>query len=207
MKVVVAALILAAGASAASAQAINSFTGGTQFFGFYGGAIAGDVVGWRFTVNTPITVTHLGVWNADTNGLGAGLTANHRIGIWDTNTQGLLTSTSAGPGGTVVGAWTYASTNSVNLVPGVNYTIGAEYNAGGGDDGDNYVSSPSSVNLNSAVNLLQGVFPAATDLGFVFPTGNTANLGRHGPNFLFVPAPGAAALLGLGGLAAARRRR
>jgi hypothetical protein len=206
-----AIVALAGVASIASAQAVNGFTGGSEFGSFFGGTAAGDTVGWQFTVNEDIFVTDLGVWNQDTQLGSEGLTSDHRIGIWDLSTGALLVEGSAGPGGSVSGDWTYSSVASTMLSTGNSYVIGALYNAGGVDDGDSYISSASSVDMNSAINFGGGHSPLAGDLGFALPetfSGSTS-LGRFGPNFLFtaVPTPGSMAILGLGGLMATRRRR
>jgi len=191
-------------AGSATGQAVTGFSGGSEFAIFYGGS-TGDVVGWRFDVNTSIILTDIGVWNAD-NQITPGLTSNHRVGLWDSGGN-LLTAGSAGPGDPSVGDWNYGNVADVVLVPGERYTIGAMYSA---TDDDGYVSSPASIALASEINATtNGVFPPAGDLGFVFPTEDSTNLARLGPNFLFspIPAPASAVLLGLGGLAATRRRR
>lgn len=208
MKTQMVALLALAGTGAvANAQAVQGFTGGTQFGSYWGGT-ADDVVGWRFTVNEDIFVTALGVWNQDTQVGLEGLTSNHQIGIWDLDTGTLLVSAIAGPDGDVIGAFTYSSVADTLLSTTGNYVIGATY---GANDGDSYISSASSVTMDSAVNFGGGVFPDVIDLGFTMPgswSGGTSN-GRFGPNFTFVavPAPGAIAMLGLGGLIATRRRR
>jgi len=209
MKRTLALIALAAASSMASAQAVTGIVGGSQFGSYHGGTVAGDVVGWSFDVNTSIVLTDLGVWNQDTQIGFEGLTSDHMIGLWDSSGN-LLTSGVAGPGGTIVGDWTYADVLDVILSVGERYTIGALYNAGGLEDGDSYISSPSSMSLASEINATtNGVFATDPDLGFVFPGSDSTNLGRFGPNFLFapVPAPGSIAILGLGGLVATRRRR
>ncbi len=209
MKTTMFALLALAGATgAANAQAVQGFTGGTQFDSYWGGFVAADVVGWRFTVNEDVFVTDLGVWNQDAAVGLEGLTSDHQVGIWDLDTGTLLVSGVAGPSGTAIGAFTYTDVADTLLTTSGNYVIGAMYAA---NDGDSYITEASSVTMDSAINFGGGVFPDAADLGFVMPgqwSGGTSN-GRFGPNFLFrpVPAPGALAMLGLGGLAAARRRR
>ena len=98
-------------AAVASGQAITGFTGGSLFGSYYGDP-PGDVVGYRFTVSSPLEVSDLGVWNADTDGL----TSSHQVGIWDSG-QNLLVSATPGPGGTVVGDWTYAAITPITLNP------------------------------------------------------------------------------------------
>lgn len=206
-----AIVALAGVASIASAQAVNGFTGGTQFGAFFGGAIAGDTVGWQFTVNEDIFVTDLGVWNQDTQLGSEGLTSDHRIGIWNLDTGALLVEGVAGPGGDVLGDWTYTSVANTQLSTGATYVIGALYDAGGVADGDSYISSASSVSMDPTINFGGGRSPLAENLGFALPEtfSGSASFGRFGPNFQFtpVPTPGSIAILGLGGLMASRRRR
>lgn len=211
MKKVIGILAVAGLASVASAQAVSGFTGGSQFGSFFGGTVAGDTVGWQFTVNQDIFVNGLGVWNGDTQLGLEGLTSDHRIGIWDLTSGALLIDGVAGPGGTVIGAWTYTTVADTTLTTGNTYVIGALYNAGGVADGDSYISSASSVTMDPTVNFGGGRSPLAANGGFALPgtfSGGTS-LGRFGPNFTFrpVPTPGAIAVLGLGGLVATRRRR
>ncbi len=201
MKLALTAVLLTAGA--ASGQAITSFSGGSPFAAW--SADAPGVIGWRFDVNTTIILTDIGVWNADTVLGFEGLTSDHEVGLWD-SAGTLLTSGVAGPGGNVVGDFTYTDVADVTLVPGERYTIGAVYAI---DDNDSYISSPSVLNLSPEINpTTNGVFPDVADLGGLnFPTGDSTNAARLGTNFLFIPAPTTAAAFGLAGLAAARRRR
>ena len=199
MKKCVIACALLAGS--ASGQAVTGFSGGGLFPAW--SADGPGVVGWRFDVNTLIILTDIGIFNGDADGL----TSPHAVGLWD-SAGNLLTSGVAGPGGSVLGLFTYTDVADVVLNPGERYTIGGVYDI---NDGDSYVSGPSVFNLAPEINpTTNGVFPQPGDLGGLnFPTGDSTNLARLGTNFLFapIPAPASAALLGLGGLAACRRRR
>jgi len=201
------AVLVIAIAGSATGQAITGFSGGTQFTSWGGGAI-GDTIGWRFTVNQDIIVTDLGIWNADTDATNPGLTADHPVAIWDLNTATMLTSGIAGPGGSAIGEWTYDDTPDIVLLAGTTYVIGAFYIF---DDGDNYISTAAGLTTDPDVNFGGAHSPSVSDNGFAFPDdfSGAGSIGRFGPNFLFtpVPAPASAVLLGLGGIAAIRRRR
>ena len=199
-----AAFVAVAGLTGiASAQAISAFTGGSSFGSFFGGAIAGDAVGYRFVANDNIVVTNVGMLNnAAVDGV---VDSSHEWGIWDA-TGNLLGSGVIDPtDGFQQGDFFYSTTSAnVALNSGSQYVIAVVYS---GTDGDQYLSSPSSVTTDSAITLLNGVAPTAGDLGLTFPGVDSTNLARLGPNFNFIPAPASAALLGLGGLVATRRRR
>lgn len=197
---------MAALATAASGQAVTGFTGGNQFAIFFA-ASTGDVVGWTFSVNQDIFVTHLGVWNQDTVAGFAGLSSSHQVGIWNATTQALLGTTTVAPGDMALGAFTYRALPNITLVTGQQYVIGAMYTA---TDNDNYISGGvTNFTTSPDVNWINGRSPTIGSLGFTFPEVTSAGIGRFGPNFLYtpVPAPGAAAALGAFGLLATRRRR
>lgn len=192
------AALLVAGTTAYADPAIQSWTGGSTF-GIYYGASTGDVVGWRFTVNDPIIATHLGVYMFQGQ-----LRDARQVGIWD-GSQMLISSTTVDPAtGITVGNFMYQSVPGVALIPGQTYTIGALYFSGSNDQ---YASGVSNLVTAPEVNWVQSVYPSAGSLGFVYPELNTTSGGRFGPNFLYIPSPGALALLGMGGIIALRRRR
>lgn len=180
-RVIFAFLIFVAAAPGAMGQAIASFTGGGSYSSYYGSA-AGDVVGYRFQVSAPLEVDQLGVWN-DTDGL----TSSHEVGIWD-GAQVLLASVVVTPAGSVIGDWTYGSITPVTLVPGQTYTAGVLYTP---TDGDSYISGASAVTTDPNVTWINGVYPAAGELGFVYPANDSSpsSVGRFGPNFTFTVVP------------------
>ncbi|MBN2588203.1 MAG: DUF4082 domain-containing protein [Candidatus Fermentibacteraceae bacterium] len=177
MRAAVYGIMLLVCAPVALGQAIIGFAGGSQYDSYYGSA-SGDVIGWRFTVNDDLYVTDLGVWNADQTG---GIESPHQVGIWD-GSQNLVTSATVDAGGTVVGDWIYASVAPTSLFTGQTYTIGALYFPG---DSDYYISSASSMTAATEITWLSSVYPASSELGFVFPASTSTSIGRFGPNFLF----------------------
>lgn len=182
MRLIIFFILVLACVPVAMGQAVTSFSGGAQYNSYYGGVIAGDVIGWRFTVNQQIEVSDLGVWNNDTAGAG-GMDTPHPVGIWD-ESQTLICSVTVDVTGTIVGDWIYGSITPLILNTGETYTIGVEYYS---DDDDSYISSASSMSTDPDVTWVNAVYPLEGDLGFVFPVLDSAasSLGRFGPNFLF----------------------
>ncbi|MCK5379776.1 MAG: DUF4082 domain-containing protein [Acidobacteria bacterium] len=158
-------------------QAITGFVGGSEYDSYYG-SVGGDVIGWRFTVNASLEISDLGVWNADQTG---GIESTHQVGIWD-GSQTLVASVTVDGTGTVVGDWIYAAITPVTLMPGQTYTIGASYASG---DDDWYISSASSMSTHADMTWTGSVYPEAIDMGFVYPSSDSASYGRFGPNFMF----------------------
>src|SRR6185295_76270 len=63
--------------------AVSSFSGGGLV-----GAATDQVWGWIFTANSPVSVTALGVFDTDSNGLAV----SHAVGIFRQSDQSLLAS-------------------------------------------------------------------------------------------------------------------
>lgn len=167
------------------------------------------VLGWSFTVNSNVTVTSLGMFDA----LGDGFVTGHQIGIW--NSAGtLLTSgsVSAGTGDTLIANFRYVDVADVGLTAGDSYSIGAVLATG--DDQIVWDSFATDFVMATELTFGESRFASGSDL-----TNPTARFGSapsfFGPNFLFestpvdLPEPGSLVLVGLGllGLMAARKRR
>lgn len=179
MRALVYLSIVTVFASIAFGQAITDFASGAEYDSYYGDP-AGDVVGWKFTVAADVSVTDLGIWNADKTG---GIESPHEVAIWDAS-QALISSVIVEGTGSVVGDWVYASITPVVLAVGQTYTIGAIYVKG---DDDWYISGAMEVTTDPGVTWLNAVYPLEGDLGFVYPENNSdpSSGGRFGPNFLF----------------------
>ncbi len=189
----------------AAGQFVQSFTGGSNFTSFYGSAQATpDMVGYRFTANTNLFVTDLGMWIASPTN--PGLDQVHRVILWDTNAASIVASAVVDSTSTVMGDWVFTAITPVALTSGTNYTIAADYWTGGLDW---YNSGASSVTFDSDLSFVTRLAPTAINMGYVMPTLTATGNGRFGPNLITaaIPEPASMAVLGLGALALLRKKR
>src|SRR5262245_9723104 len=109
-----------------SADVALTFTGG-----FPDTPAPGYTQGWRFHVNEPITVSALGVWDQNADGL----LESHQVGIWTLGGT-LLTSTTvqANLGSSITAGFRYEMTTPVTLPSGKDYLIGALYTRSQSDE-------------------------------------------------------------------------
>lgn len=185
-----------------------------QAFAFTGGSAAnvdGATVGETFTVGAgPFTVTTLGIWDFNQDGLAAG----HLVTIWN-GSGTVLTSASvpAGTTGTLVGQYRYSNvlTLPLTLAANTTYTIGAFYPSGND-------LSPFVVPLGNITSASGVAYGAARIIGGnAFPTTDASGVGHYvSANFqstsasASTPEPGSVALLGavfMAGAGFVRRRR
>ena len=168
--------------------------------------ILGDntTLGYAFTVSSPISVTSLGLFDFQNNGLAQ----SHAVTIWtSTGTQLLQITIPAGTGATLTDGFRYVSTVPFLLVPGT-YTIGGFY-AGDSD------SSLDAASITGASGI--SYLGSRSAFGFTFPSGDAIAVvnSYFGPNFQFITGVGVpthdsgstVSLLGFAllGLAAVRR--
>ena len=169
--------------------------------------IFGDntTLGYAFTVSSPISVTSLGLFDFQNNGLAQ----SHAVTIWtSTGTQLLQITIPAGTGATLTDGFRYVSTVPFLLVPGT-YTIGGFY------AGDSDFSLEAAASITGASGL--SYLGSRSAFGFTFPSGDAIAVvnSYFGPNFQFITGVGVpthdsgstVSLLGfaLFGLAAVRR--
>lgn len=174
---------------------------------------SGITNGWQFTVNVPIEVTHLGMYDRGLNGLAAA----HPVGLWADAEGLLLAQVVLGPGAgdLLVENFRFASIADINgpasgtgliLEPGHTYTLGMYTKTFNQQDG--MVIFDGFHQIDPAINYAGlGVWDL-TD-GLEKPTTRDRNgFHRWGPNLMFtvVPAPAGFMLLGLGALGHRRRR-
>ncbi len=174
---------------------------------------SGTTHGWQFTVNVPIEVTHLGMYDRFLNGFAVA----HPIGLWTEAEGRLLAQVQVGPGADdlLFENFRFASIADINgaaagtgliLEPGHTYTIGHYTKTLNFQDG--MVIFPGFHEINPAINYAGVGLSDFTD-GLQKPT-TEDRFGNHrwGPNLMFnvVPAPAGFMLLGLGALGRRRRR-
>ena len=138
--------------------------------------------GWRFSVgDTPISVTHLGYFDAELNGL----TDSHQVGIWDTAGTLLTQATvPAGTEGTLVSAYRFTLAAPATLQANTTYFIGGHSPSAN----DTVIAFGSAQTYASEINYLGASYSQLPG----FNPADTTFSGSHGvfgPNLQFTPVP------------------
>ncbi len=162
--------------------------------------------GWEFTVNTAITLTHLGFFDSDLDGLAF----DHPIGLYRVSDGALLTSgtMSAGEVDPLTGNFRYIDVADVELSTDENYVL-AVYSVQDLWPPDYWMMRLTDEVWAPEINYLGSLWSEPGAGGLILPPNEASGMNpdRIGPNFKFIPAPGAICLFALAGLAARRRRR
>lgn len=190
------------GNSAMATPAIKNVSGNHAGIGT---PAAGSVHGWDFVSSTDITVTELGLWDGNDDGM----SISHDIGIFDSLGTLLASGTiSKGTGDTLIDHFRYVDITDVLVTTGASYTI-AYYSEA--PTNDSLITTATTLLLAPEIAISNGRWGYAP--GLSVPT-NTADDDRFGPNFMFevsaVPEPETYAMLlaglGLLGFMASRRK-
>ncbi len=200
---VIVLAVLAGGAACAWADvAATVDPGAITFMGHH----EEESIGWRFFVDREITITHLGVYDEDDNGL----TGSHILGIWRVKKTGgwqLERQVSIGPGGTTENHHVYvALSEPFTIVPdpvpyilnGVAYyerwLVGVWSPAG---NVDRFIMDPvqaATRDIEQAGIIRFQNYTWKISSTFTYPWGDTSARYHYGVNFKYaVPGPQAEA--------------
>lgn len=138
--------------------------------------------GWTFTIGgAPISVTHLGFFDAELNGLAD----DHRIGIWDSSGTLVVEGTvPAGTVGTMAGAYAFTTVPPAVLSPSETYFIGGLTPT----TSDTVIAFAQPQTYASEITYLAPSYSLTG--GFTAPsTTYGTGHGVFGPNFQFTPVP------------------
>jgi len=182
------------GASAAQADPIAfTFTGGSTH-GFFG---ASFTAGYTFTVDSPILITALGVWDTSP---GTPLGRPHPVGVWNAGGT-LLASNTVLTNSPLTNDFRFVALSTpLPVTPGQTYTIGAFYPNTGTDAATDQPLQSSATGFVQAPGMAFGqdefVFNNA---GLSQPTFNAVlGFADFGPNFEFAAIPEPPMLLPFG---------
>ncbi len=187
--------------SSAESATVLSFTGGVDDFNPSGTF----TYGWSFDVTSSVTVTQLGVFDFQDNGLAE----SHDVGIWD-SAGSLLASTliGSGTGALLDGGFRYNDITDFTLNVGTNYVIAAT-----NWDVDHMIVNASSVLTINPIVFGGGRYSDTSGI-LEMPTIINPVNSYFGPNFMIditpVPLPASVWLFGsglIGIIGLARRKK
>jgi hypothetical protein len=166
----------------------------------------GEILGWQFTANQPITITNLGLYDDDSNGF----VFSYQVGLFRVTDGALLTSgaISAGTSDPLINRFRYVDVVDATLTAGQDYVV-AFQSTHTQEFVDAMIESWDVRTVDPAITLGYGRFQA--NGSFSMPE-NVDARGVYfvGPNAMFttIPIPAALWLLGsaLGVLGVMRRR-
>ncbi len=194
--VALAGMLCMATASVRGNFAVTDIGAGTQ------SPSSNSEVGWVFTISTDITVTHLGVWDADGDGLEQ---ASTTVRIWTAQDNVLAQAeiTAANPG-TLINGFRYIDIDDVVLSANEGPFFISNNNWHNSGQTWWMAAEDTPPTLSSPITLVRDAL-AFNPNQFPFSSKDTesANLG---PNFQYIPEPASLALLVIGAGAVLRRR-
>jgi hypothetical protein len=153
------------------------------------------VFGWDFTVNSPLRVTALGLYDGmsafDGSFPGDGLAESHAIGIWRSfSTPAFMVSVTIPSGASteLEAGFRYIPIAPIDLIPGEQYVIGAWYS---GDLFDLYFNARDNLGVTGTVHpsITFGSRRSVAASTLRFPDIIEPIFGDFGPNLIFEPVP------------------
>jgi hypothetical protein len=162
----------------------------------------GTTLGWEFTAEAPMLVTHLGLFDD----LGNGFVQAHPVGLWDAE-GGLLASVVIGPGAEdpLTDDFRYIEISPTALSAGENYVVG--YFTETFMPSDFFHLFLSDVEFDAAITHVQARAAGPGIDEMVFPeTTFDPTTTRVGAGFLFVPEPASIGVMILAFAVCGRRR-
>lgn len=197
------ALILGFGGTSADAQILAIQTANGQEASVSGPS--DQTYGWRFTLESPVSVTDLGYFDSALNG--EGFLYQNRVGIWDSGGSLLVDAIlPAGTGATPLSSYRFVSVDPITLNAGETYFIGGHSPAA-----NELILNPGSQTYGNEINYMSATY--GTGSGFQYPNNsyNPGGDGIFGANFIYTPVPEPAEYamltgLGLAALCLARKR-
>lgn len=165
-------------------------------------------VGWQFTVNAPITIDGLGIFDVNP----AGLSESHQVGLWDNNGN-LLASATVTSGSTLVasisnaGDWLFANIAPIVLLPGTYVTSAFYATSADSVIGNTTITTIPEISFAASRASSEGAFAEAGVYGLVEPGVFGANIRAGGAPVAAVPEPASLLLVGSGLATVLSRRR
>jgi len=151
-------------------------------------------LGWEFTLNSDVTVTQLGFYDKDQDGL----VQAHMVGIWDTSENLLISGTV--PGGTsapLLNGFRYQAITPATLASGGTYIIGATQQLAPPTP-DAWIAKATTFSQEPAVNYEAARYIQGDGLGdslhfpvnrYVWPGSGDTAVYMIGPNFQLGEGP------------------
>ena len=144
-------------------------------------------VGWSFSLNSNISVTQLGAFDANNSmplsGPPDGLLSDQLITLWTSTGTFITSATVPAGGGTLANGFRYVSIPQTFLTAGNSYVISDYYSPTNQDPNVEFFST-----VTTAPGVMYGDAREGSTTGNVFPDFVLSGTGVWGPNFQFVAA-------------------
>lgn len=151
--------------------------------GWFAGPTSHLTAGWEFRVHSDLTVTSVGVYDCDDDGLAQ----NHEVGVWDKDAGPLLIATFTVPAGTgteLVDHFRHVTVPPLDLDADKTYVVAALYPQASTD----CVAFSGTFNFDPRITFITGREMSSPTPVLTYP--GSPNTYRFGPTFLFASLRG-----------------